>query len=133
MVVAVTRLGFAMLALLVASPAAAPANLHVRQVVAKGSPLPTEGAYGYVRVVRQDGSKVLQRRLRGRGLVPFTTVTLAPGRYHLLSWQRYCDGNCLRLDPPSDRCARWFRLHRGQRLVATITVRYGSGCRISYG
>ena len=112
--------------------AATVSRLHVKQVVAKGSPLPTEGAYGYVRVVRQDGSKAVQRRLRGAGLVPVTTVTLAPGRYHLLSWQRYCDGNCRLLGPPADRCARWFRIHRGQRLVATITVRYGSGCRISY-
>jgi hypothetical protein len=119
-----------------AATAALPAGvangrLHVRQVLAKNTPLPVEGAIPVVAIVRGDGSPVAKRRL---GLVrPSATFSLPPGRYRLLSWQRVCDGNCGILDPPSDRCSRAFTLHRNQRLRATIAVRYGSGCRISFG
>jgi hypothetical protein len=106
-------------------------RLQVRQVLAKNTPLPVEGAIPVVAIARRDGSLVAKRRL---GLVrPSATFSLAPGRYRLLSWQRVCDGNCGILDPPSDRCSRAFRLHGNQRLRATITVRYGSGCRIAFG
>jgi hypothetical protein len=112
---------------------AAPARLHVQQVVATGSPLPVEGSIPYLRVARADGSTVVQRRLGFRTRTPVADLGLAPGRYRLQSWQRYCDGNCSRLDPPSDRCGRWFRIHRGQTLKATVTVTFGSGCRIRFG
>jgi hypothetical protein len=125
------RLGLALLTMLVAAPGGSLPRLHVQQVIAKGSPLPVEGAIPYIRVVRLDGSTVLQRQLPPR-LKPSATVALAPGHYRLQSWQRYCDGNCSRLDPPSDQCSRRFTLARGQRLAATITVRYGSGCRIAW-
>ena len=106
-------------------------RLQIRQILAKNTPLPIEGAIPVVAIVRRDGSLVAKRRL---GLVrPSAAFSLAPGRYRLLSWQRICDGNCGTLDPPSDRCSRAFTLHRSQRLRATITVRYGSGCRISFG
>jgi hypothetical protein len=106
-------------------------RLQVRQVLAKNTPLPVEGAIPVVAIVRRDGTQVAKRRL---GLVrPSARFSLSPGRYRLLSWQRVCDGNCAILDPPSDRCSRAFMLHRDQRLRATITVRYGSGCRISFG
>ena len=110
-----------------------PTRLHVQQVVAKGSPLPVEGSIPYIRVARGDGSTVARRRLSFRGLTASGDVRLAPGRYRLQSWQRDCDGNCSRLDPPSDRCARWFRINRGQTLKATVTVTFGSGCRIRFG
>jgi hypothetical protein len=110
----------------------APTRLHVQQVVATGSPLPVEGSIPYVRVARADGSTVVQRRLKFTGRTGVGDVSLAPGRYRLQSWQRYCDGNCSLLDPPSDRCSRWFRIHRGQTLKATVTVTYGSGCRIAF-
>ena len=104
------------------------ARLHVQQVIAKGSPLPIEGAYAYIRVEQPDGSKVMERRLKGSA-----TVELAAGRYRLLSWQRTCDGNCGYLDPPSDQCSEGFEVRHDQGLGATVTVRYGSGCRIEFG
>lgn len=116
-----------------ASVAAAPATLHVTQVIAPGTPLPVEGSIPYIRVSRADGSTVVRRRLDLTRRRPFANVPLAPGRYRLQSWQRHCSGNCGRLDPPSDRCGRWFRIRPGRRLNATITVRYGSGCRIAFG
>jgi hypothetical protein len=60
-------------------------------------------------------------------------VELAAGRYRLLSWQRTCDGNCGYLDPPSDQCSEGFEVRHDQGLAATVTVRYGSGCRIEFG
>jgi hypothetical protein len=123
-----------MLAIALAVLALTPATrLHVQQVVATGSPLPVEGAIPYIRVARGDGSTVVRRRLSFERKLPLADVTLAPGRYHLQSWQRYCDGNCSRLGPPSDRCARWLRIHRGQTLKATITVTFGERCRIRFG
>src|SRR5215470_17074605 len=111
----------------------APTQLHVRQVVPPGSPRPDEGWIPYIRVVRPDGTAVVQRRLNRTKWPLYADVRLSPGRYRLVSWQRICDANCGNLDPPSDRCARWFRIHRGQTLKATITVTFGSGCRIRWG
>ena len=127
----VIAVALALLTILGAAPGASLPRLHVHQVIAKGSPLPVEGSIPYLRVVRLDGSTVVKRRLPPTSN-PSATVALAPGRYRLQSWQRYCDGNCTRLDPPSDRCSRRFTLERGQRLAATITVRYGSGCKIAW-
>jgi hypothetical protein len=111
----------------------APTRLHVEQVIAPGSPLPIEGSIPFIRVARVDGSTVVQRRLSLRTQPPFADVRLVPGRYLLQSWQRTCDGNCGHLDPPSNRCARWLRIHRGQTLKATVTVTFSSGCRIRFG
>lgn len=105
-----------------------PARLHIQLLVAKGSPLPIEGAYHYVRVAGDSGS--LKRRLSGER-TPQSTLRLSAGAYRLESWQRTCDGNCGYLDQPSDRCDLGFDLKPRQRLEATITVRYGSGCTIS--
>jgi hypothetical protein len=103
----------------------------VTQVRAAGSPLPVEGAIPYIRVSRANGATVARRRLDLTRKQPFVFVALVPGRYRLQSWQRYCNGNCSRLGPPTDRCGRWFRIHSAQTLRATITVTYGSGCRIA--
>lgn len=115
-----------------ASTGAVSSRLRVKQVIAKGTPLPVEGSIPYVRVVRSDGSRVARRRLAG-AVTASATLSIRPGRYRLLSWQRYCDGNCGYLDPPTDRCSRAFRINARQQLKATITVRYGSGCRIVFG
>ena len=112
---------------------ASPGKLHVQQVVAPGSPQPIEGSIPFIRVARADGSTVVKRRLNLTRRTPFADLRLAPGRYRLQSWQRTCDGNCGYLDAPSDRCARWLRIHRGQPLDATITVTFGSGCGIRFG
>jgi hypothetical protein len=106
------------------------ARLHVVQLVAKGSPLAIEGAYHCVRVHGDSGS--LERRLSDE-LTPQATLRLPAGRYRLESWQRTCDGNCGYVDQPSDRCAGRFELEPHRRLEATITVTYGSGCRIAFG
>ena len=108
-----------------------PARLRVEQVLLPHTPLPVEGAYSYVRVERLSGRPVVQRRL-SFGPRPATTLLLAAGRYRLRSWQRACDGNCGHLDPPSDRCARRFEVKPGQRVNATIRLRYGSACRIVF-
>ena len=105
-------------------------QLHVQQLVAKGSPFPIEGAYHYVRVTGDSGS--LKRRLSFER-TPQTTLQLPAGDYRLESWQRTCDGNCGYLDQPSDRCETGFELQARQRLEATVTVDYGSGCTISFG
>lgn len=105
------------------------ARLHVEQLVADGSPLPIEGAYHYVRLAGDSGS--VERRLSDER-TPKATLALPAGHYRLESWQRTCDGNCGTLDPPSDRCSGEFDLDPEQRLGATITVTYGSGCRIEF-
>ncbi|HET7554799.1 MAG TPA: hypothetical protein VFJ75_04020 [Gaiellaceae bacterium] len=108
-------------------------TLRVHELVATGSPLPVEGAIPYIRVSRADGSTAVRRRLTVTNTSASVAVPVAAGRYRLQSWQRYCDGNCSRLGPPTDRCARWFGIRRGQTLKATIAVRYGSGCTIRFG
>jgi hypothetical protein len=65
--------------------------------------------------------------LPGRGKL---TLTLQPGGYRLVSWQRICDANCGNLDPPSYQCARPFTLRQGERLHAAIRVNFTSGCVI---
>ena len=113
-----------------ASGGAKPAQLRVVQIQLPGS-FYIEGSYSYIRIERPDGRKVLQRRLPARRR-PTLTVSLRAGSYRLVSWQRPCDGNCGYLDPPTDRCARGFTLKRGQLLKATIRLKAGSGCRISF-
>jgi hypothetical protein len=131
----VRALAIALLLVLVGSASASGASgttLRVTQVRAAGSPLPVEGAIPYIRVSRANGTTVARRRLNMTRKLPFAAVPLAPGRYLLQTWQRDCDGNCSRLGPPTDRCGRWFRIRRGQTVKATVTVTYGSGCRIAF-
>jgi hypothetical protein len=116
-----------------AASGATGSTLHVVEVRAAGTPLPVEGALPYIRVSRENGTTVVRRRLNLTRKQPWADVPLAPGRYRLQSWQRYCNGNCSRLGPPTDRCGRWFRINRAQKLKATVTVMYGSGCRIRFG
>jgi hypothetical protein len=113
------------------SPDSSSARLYVRQVIATGSPLPAEGAYSYIRVVQADGSRVVAERRLPDSRRPSATLSLSADRYRLESWQRTCNGNCGDLDPPSERCARRFRLQSGEQRTATITVRYASGCWIA--
>jgi hypothetical protein len=116
-----------------AASGATGSTLHVVEVRAAGTPLPVEGALPYIRVSRENGTTVVRRRLNLTRKQPWADVPLAPGRYRLQSWQRYCNGNCSRLGPPTDRCGGWFRINRAQTLKATVTVTYGSGCRIRFG
>jgi len=109
-----------------AAAAAGAGHLRITQVRV-GSALPTEGALSYIRIERAGGATVTEWRLPGSGKL---TLTVAPGAYRLLSWQRACDANCGHLDPPSSRCARPFTLRNGEQLQAAIRVDFTSGCVI---
>jgi len=58
------------------------------------------------------------------------TLTVRPGAYRLLSWQRICDANCGHLDPPSSQCARPVTVREGEQLHAVIEVDFVSRCQI---
>jgi hypothetical protein len=77
--------------------------------VTVGNAVPIEGALSYIRVERATGVTVIDRQLPGSHRL---TLQLPPGAYRLASWQRFCDGNCGNLDPPSQHCARPFTLRQ---------------------
>ena len=109
--------------------ATAPAQagqLRILQVTV-GNAVPTEGAISYIRVERATGATVTERQLPGSGQL---TLRVPPGGYRLVSWQRFCDGNCGNLDPPSQQCARPFTVRPGDQLTAAIRVNFASGCVI---
>jgi hypothetical protein len=102
----------------------------VRQEYAGGG-LYFEGSYSYVRVER-GGRSLTQVRLSNER-VPRATVSLDPGTYRLISFQRPCDGNCSQLDPPTDRCSHELEAKAGERVEATVHLRPGDGCTIDAG
>jgi hypothetical protein len=106
---------------------ARPAGHLAIKKIRVGETIPIEGAITFIRIKRPSGRVVLTRRL------PATerrTLTLPPGRYRLVTWQRLCDANCGTLDPPSHRCARSLTIRSGERLRAIIRVNYAVGCVI---
>jgi hypothetical protein len=103
------------------------AELQIEQTVNRGGPVPIEGAYSYVRVETPAGDKVAEERLGPEGT---TKLRLNRGRYTLISYQRTCDGNCSKLDPPSDSCSRSFDISSDKALAANVRVTFGSGCTI---
>jgi hypothetical protein len=110
------------------SPAATAgaAQLRIAQVRVSAS-LPIEGSLSYVRLERTGGTTVTER-LPDSGKL---TLTVRPGAYRLVSWQRICDANCGNLDPPSNRCTRPFTLRKGEQLQAVIRLDWeSSGCAI---
>ena len=109
------------------SRSAHPATLHLRQQWVSGG-LYVEGSYSYVRVER-DGTSVQEVRLSGER-IPRATIHLDPGTYRLVSFQRPCDGNCSRLDPPTDRCSHEIEAAAGGRVEATVRLTPGKGCTI---
>ncbi len=102
------------------------AQLRITQVMV-GHAVPVEGALSYIRVERATGATLIERQLPGSKKL---TLKLDPGAYRLMSWQRICDGNCGYRDPPSDRCARPFRVKQREQLEATVRVNFASGCVI---
>ena len=109
-----------------AGAAAGTAQLWITQVRVSAS-LPIEGSLSYVRLERTGGTTVTER-LPDSGKL---TLTVRPGGYRLVSWQRICDANCGNLDPPSNRCARPFTLRKGEQLQAVIRLDWeSSGCAI---
>jgi hypothetical protein len=108
---------------------AAPGTLDLRQSLDRSRGLYVEGAVSYVRVRSTRGRLVVARRVHKPRFR--MKRRLAPGRYRVISYQRPCDGNCGRLDPPSDRCARPVRiLSRGLTEVG-VRVRPGRRCTMS--
>ena len=105
-----------------------------------------EGARQYVVIKRRRSGEEVLRREYGDWL----NEALPPGRYRLGSYTRACAGVCPRrdskpdrkpctaeacptpggLDAPSYRCARNFRLRRGQTLKARLRIGVGIPCRI---
>jgi hypothetical protein len=109
-----------------AGAAAGTAQLRIAQVRVSAS-LPIEGSLSYVRLERTGGTTVTER-LPDSGKL---TLTVRPGAYRLVSWQRICDANCGNLDPPSNRCTRPFTLRKGEQLQAVIRLDWeSSGCAI---
>jgi hypothetical protein len=105
------------------------AKLLVQQTIDRNGPTPIEGAYSYVRIENSSGGKVTEQRLPSDGTA---SIPLDPGSYTLISYQRTCDGNCGNLDPASDTCSGGFTAAEDRSLSATITVTYGSGCKILF-
>jgi hypothetical protein len=103
------------------------ATLHVRQEWERGG-LYVEGAYAYVRLER-DGESVTEVRLSD-ARIPRATIQVAPGSYRLVSFQRPCDGNCSRLDPPTDVCSRALEVEPDAQLRAIVRLTPGKGCTI---
>jgi len=105
-----------------------PARLHVRQGLVPGSGLYIEGSLSYVRVER-DGQLVRQVRL----VKPSATISLVPGSYRLVSFQRPCEPSCSgSLDPPTDRCSEAFDAAPGELVEATVRLSPGQGCTIAF-
>ena len=57
--------------------------------------------------------------------------SLAPGAYHLISYQRPCDGNCGYLDPPTARCEASLELDAGTTRTVTVTLNDRGGCTVT--
>jgi len=93
-----------------------------------GKAVPIEGALSYIRINNRTGATLTQRQLPDSHTL---TLTVPPGTYRLVSWQRICDANCGNLDPPSNQCVRTFTLGNGDQLDAVIRVNFASGCVIA--
>lgn len=95
-----------------------------------------EGTVSYV-VVRkaETGERVAERR---KVQPPIDTTLLehlsvSPGRYRVITYQRFCDANCDYLDPPTLRCE--VTLSIGSAWMATVmtNVEPASRCRATVG
>jgi D-alanyl-D-alanine dipeptidase len=112
-----------------ATVAAAPGTLDYRERLDASRGVYVEGSISFVRVRDADGAVVVRRRTaRARFRM---RRKLPPGRYRVVSYQRPCDGNCMLLDPPVDRCARRVRVLSGGRTEVRVTVRPGRPCTMT--
>jgi hypothetical protein len=109
--------------------AAAPATAGQVKItqVKVGDAIPIEGALSYIRIEREAGGALTERQLPTSDHL---TLSVPSGTYRLMSWQRFCDGNCGYLDPPSNRCALPFTLRAGEEIEVEIRVNFASGCVI---
>jgi hypothetical protein len=104
-----------------------PGTVHVRQEWV-GTGLYVEGSYSYVRLER-DGSPAVEVKL-GNDLTPTATISVEPGSYRLVSYQRPCDGNCSMLDPPTDQCSLPIEVGENEELHELVELTPGAGCTI---
>jgi hypothetical protein len=111
------------------TPVPGTAKLFVQQTIDRSGPTPIEGAYSYVRIEDTGGGTVTVLRLPADGKA---SIPLSPGSYTLVSYQRTCDANCGNLDPASESCSGRFDAAERPSLSASITVTYGSGCKILF-
>jgi D-alanyl-D-alanine dipeptidase len=105
---------------------ASPGTLDLRESIDRSRGLYVEGSVSYVRVRSSTGRVVVARRVRKARFR--MTRRLASGRYRVISYQRPCDGNCRRLDPPIDRCVRRVRILSAGLTEVAVRVRPGRGC-----
>jgi zinc D-Ala-D-Ala dipeptidase len=127
-----SRYGIAVVAALVALPAAAdatPGTLDLRQSFDSSRGVYVEGSVSYVRVRGVRGKLVVAKRSRRPRFR--MQRRLAPGRYTVINYQRPCAGNCGTLDPPSDRCARRVRILTAGLTEVAVRVRPGRRCTMS--
>ena len=121
--------GIAVVVAFLALPAGAEAaagTLDLRQSLDHSRGLYVEGSVSFIRVRSAGERLVVARRVRKPRFR--MKRQLAPGRYRVISYQRPCDDNCRRLDPPTDRCARRVRILSGGLTEVAVRVRPGQGC-----
>lgn len=94
----------------------------------------TEGSFFFVRV-RDDAANTVQSRRYGPAELKFVTrLSLAPGTYSLVTYERPCEGACPApshagaLDPPTGRCKRNVTIMPGERQRIRIVSIPGHTC-----
>jgi hypothetical protein len=110
-----------------------PARLLVEQTIDTSGGIPIEGEYSYVRVDTPDGDKVVEEQLHSaRPWHAKATISLQPGTYKLVSYQRLGSGSSRGspTDPPSHFCSSKFRI--SGELGVKVLVNFSSGCSISW-
>lgn len=110
-----------------------PSHLVVRETH-PATPRYIEGSLSFLRVEKTGGEVVIDGPVTdGRNVSkkkPLFDRELEAGRYRLVSYQRPCQGNCERLDPPTDRCEATFRLEAGVPSAVTVVLRQEGGCTV---
>ena len=101
-------------------------TLRLSHRVERSDSLYIEGSVSYLRL--KHGGRVVARR-SGSGPI-HTRLHPHDGLYRVVSYQRPCDGNCSRLDPPTDRCSKRVRVYAGETSAVRAVARPGHGCKI---
>lgn len=114
-------------------PAGEQARLIVREELS--GPLYAEGSVAFLQLSGTGADEpVFHGGVTGGaqapGDDPLVDRRLPAGSYRLVSYQRLCQGNCQRLDPPTDRCETTLSLQGGQTVTTTVLVRRFTGCTI---
>jgi hypothetical protein len=112
-----------------------PARLIVRETLPR-QPIYKEGTVAFLRIERvRSRTLVIDGPVTGRGVIRGRSAlfdrNLAPGAYHLVSYQRPCDGNCGYLDPPTARCEVSLELDAGATRTVTVTLNDRGGCTVT--